>query len=410
MRCNSKRLLGSALIVGICLVAACSVTVNTGDGDGATVDFTIAGLTFSIDLGEEGLFDITADGPDVQKTFTVSLFDETPADDPVGATLILPAERVSFVPEGSTAKATPYAQDAGQELCEMEIYLADSDVEDPCQDGAYVGTYDLAFSDGTIIMDDNDRRIADSLLGTVRTGLFNICFNIRGKSTGRLHVDGFQIRYDEETADDNENDNTSDNTNDNVDDNANDNVADNDNVIDDNANDNVDDNTNDNVADNVSDNTDDENPTDELDPDGDGLYEARACESHESVIISADDPEYKDTEGSEYCGAKIHFRNIGSHKIVVLWHARQTSPDTGEVVWDGWYSVALDGGDESSSTDRTWVYSDDGELIVNTDEVMVYRSDGDYQSGCGWLGTAIKQGDSGIDLFPVDVASLDPCR
>jgi hypothetical protein len=394
MRCNLKRWLGVASVMGLGLVVACSVTVNTGNGDGTTPAFEIAGSTFSFSLGEEGSFDIIADGPAVQKTFTVNLFSETPDDEPTGATLILPAEGVTFVPEGSTGKPAPVDQDSIEPFCEMEVYIADSSVADPCQDGGFVGAYEVYFFQGEITPIDDNNRVLGSLLDIVRSGLFNMCIKVKGKESGRLFVEGFQITYDSLSADDNANDNA--NTNDNTPDNTNDNV-------DDNANDNIDD-----IDDNVNDNTDDEDPVDTLDPDGDGLYEAHACDSRESVVITADDPLYND--GTEYCGAKIHFTNVGSHNIVVLWHAQQLDAETGEVVWDGWYSVALDEGGESSSTDRTWIYNDFGVMTMNTDEVMVYRADEGYQDGCSWLGTAIREDDSGIDLLRVDVASLNPCE
>lgn len=394
-------------VLAIGLLLSCTTTVSTDD-NGINVGFTIAGVTVSIALGAESSFDIVADGPPVQKTVALRLFDETPVDKPTGATLILPAASVTFIPSESEGKVRrKTVEDVPELACLMEVYMAGTGTANPCEDGVYVGTFEILRAADGIVIRENEARIVDPLLDAARAGLFNLCLRVTGRMTGRLLVDELQIRYDETTVDDNTNANT--NTNTNTNDNTSDDTNANDNTND-NANDNVADDANDNVSDNTNDNTDDVDP---LDPDGDGKFDAQVCDDHTAVeIIAEDPPRYSGSEGNVACLAKIHFKNVSTDNIVIWWHVHKEVPATGNVTEDGWYSTSLGPGDEVDSVDSAWIYSEQNDTLLHvvTDEVMVSRYDNEYEAGCSWLSTAIREDDSVIDLVRIDVTDLNPCE
>ncbi len=426
MRRNRSVVLGVACVFVVGWLAACSINVTTDDG-GTTLAFSIAGVTVSISLGSDGSFDIVADGPPVQKTVGVKLFDETPDDQPVGATLILPASGVTFIPEGSTAKRSAKTrQEAPELLCLMDVYMADTSVANPCEDGVYVGTYEIMrFADRTIFINESEQRIADSLMGSVRAGLFNLCMKVTGKRTGRVIIDELQVRFDDAIIGGNTGGNTDGNTDNddgsssdgNSDDNSGDNPDDGDTSggTDDNPDDNANggDDGNGGDIDDMDGSGDDSNPVNPLDPDGDGNFDAQVCDDHTSVEISAEvPPRFSGSEGNVACLSKIHFKNVGSHGITIWWHVHKEVPSTGNVTEDGWYAIGLDPGTEVDSIESAWLYSEqnDSLLHVVTDQVMVTRYDNEYADGCRWLSNAIREDASSLDLTKIDVTDLNPCE
>ena len=420
MRLGAKHGFGIGCALVAVLVVACSVTVMP---DGTTFGLTIAGTTVAIHLGDEGRFEVTADGPAVQKSFAIQLFDETPTDQPIGANLVLQASSVSFIEDDASDKQVA-AQDGADLLCDVDIYMAPVGTEDPCADGIYVGTYTIMrMQDRTIFVNGEELPIASSLLDAVRSGVFTLCLSVKSRRTGIVLIENVHITYDEDTgninvntnSNDNSsdvtpiNDNTSDNINDNVD-NTNDNTADN-------TNDNVDDNSNDNTADNVNDNVDDNtndnvDPVNPLDPDGDGVFDAQVCDDNTSLQITATEREYGGSEGNVSCKAYIHFKNVGTHNIVIWWHVHKEVPATGTVTEDGWYATGLGPGEETTSIDPAWLYSEQNDTLlhITTDEVMVARDDGEYDDGCRWLSEAIREDDSNVDLSRIEVADMNPCE
>ena len=419
MRSNMKLSYGVLVVMGVGLIAACTVTVTTNDDGGATVGFTIGGATFSITLGGNGIFDVAADGPGVEKSFAVQLFSEAPEDEPLGATLILNAESVEFIPNDTSGKWQPTATAAGERdegedgtadlLVLIDVFIGDTGMENPCEDGVWVGTYEvMCFGNNVTYLNDSEMQIQDSLLESVRAGLFNLCLRVTGKQTGRVLIDGLQVRFDETDGDGNTNQN--DNDNDNTSDNGNDD-DDNDNA-DDSAND---DTTNDNVNDNTSsddvDDEDNEDPIDSRDPDGDGNFSADACDASTWVEITAENPpRYSGSAGNESCLAKIHFKNVGTGTIAIWWHVIKDNPSTDGVETDGWYSTGLDPGAEIDSVESAWINSvNETALDVGTSEVMVSRWGDEYAAGCLWISNAIHEDASAVGLAGIDVSDLDPC-
>lgn len=426
MRRNRSVVLCVACVFVVGWIAACSVNVTTDDG-GTTVAFSIAGVTVSISLGSDGSFNVVADGPPVQKTVGVKLFDKTPDDQPVGATLILPASSVTFIPEGSTAKrSAKIRQEAPELLCLMDVYMADTSVANPCEDGVYVGTYEIMiFGDASLFVKESEQRISDSLMDSVRAGLFNLCMRVTGKQTGNVIIDEMQIRFDDAVIGGNTDGNTDGNTN-------NDDGSSSDGNSDDNSGGNSDDgDTSDGTDDNPDDNMnggddgdggdtgdvdgdgDDTDPVNPLDPDGDGNFEAQVCDSHTSIEVSAEaPPRYSGSEGNVACLSKIHFKNTSSRNVVIWWHIHKEVPSTGNVTEDGWYSTGLDPGTEIDSIDSAWIYSEQNDTLLHvvTDQVMVTRYDNEYADGCRWLSNAIREDASAIDLTRIEVADLNPCE
>jgi hypothetical protein len=383
------------------VLAACQVRVAPGGNGGVQIKFTVAGKTFNIELGDAGVFDIAAGAEPVRNSVSVELFSETPTDQPGDAEFIVEAANVQILSAAGTAQR-PFtiSQAVPEGSVRVRGYLAGPFSTDPCSDGTLVMDFELRPVNGQTVMYVNDQpvdvravwRVGASRVGLLRSGLFTLCLAVSSDNvTSRIIINRLGVRF--YPADEPTNGNANDN------DNAN-------------ANDNSDDNANDNMNDNADDNDNGE-PVDPRDPDGDGNFDAQTCDGWDWVEVSAEDPpRYEGSPGNVACLAKIHFKNNGSGNVVIWWHVTKEVPATGTVTEDGWYSTGLGPGQERDSVESAWIYSSENNTLLHvvTSEVMVSRYDNEYERGCRWLIEAIREDDSAVELYRIDVTDLNPCE
>ena len=263
MRTCTKAVLWGGVSVVLCTIVACNINIDTDDES-----ITISNKVFSLKLAASGVFELRIGAQPVQNKMGVpDLFSsQTPSDTPGSAVVSLDSDDITVVPLGAP-KLQPTSQTISG-TAELNIYVGPSTTTEPCDDGIFIGTFFLTFSDSVVTIDRVSLDIPSQALAWLFSGSFTLCLEMSADVDVQIIIDGIDIEFGPPVEEpvDNLNDNVSDNLNDNLDDNLNDNVDDNlnDNVdenvndnIDDNLNDNVDDNLNDNVDDNLNDNVDD---------------------------------------------------------------------------------------------------------------------------------------------------------
>ncbi|MBN1511556.1 MAG: hypothetical protein JXB13_06035 [Phycisphaerae bacterium] len=400
--------LAASVFAVVLALTACQVNVSPGGNGGAQVEFKIVGMTFTVELGNAGVLDVTTPGEPVRNAISVQLFSETPTDVPADADFIVEAEDVQLLSLASSGQKSFSASQAATDgtRAQVRAYVALGTSEDPCANGSLAMEFELRQENGRTVMYQNGQpvdvramfRLGASKLNLIRWGVFSLCLEVSSDDgQTRVVINSFGVKYLDQEEPDNGNANDNDNAN------ANDNQ---------NANDNENDNTSDNVNDNVDDNDNGE-PVNPLDPDGDGDFDAQTCDGWDWVEVSAEDPpRYEGSPGNVACLAKIHFKNNGSGNVVIWWHVTKEVPATGTVTEDGWYSTGLGPGQERDSVESAWIYSSENNTLLHvvTSEVMVSRYDNEYERGCQWLSGAIREDDSTVELYRIDVTGLNPCE
>ncbi|MFH0983690.1 MAG: hypothetical protein V2A79_19420 [Planctomycetota bacterium] len=407
----------------VCCFAACTASVRPGGG-GVAIDFTIGGATFTINFGGQAVFDVVADGPAVEKAFAVRLFTDAPDDRPAEAVLLLSPDDITFTPAPSTNKVQPTLQTpAVVTVVDIAVYMADAATANPCQHGIYVGTFhcELADEDEEVITEPNGELLWGSAMDAARSGIFNVCFQVSASRMGRFMLGEMQVRFSETQTSANDN---SQNANGNA--NLNENAADNDNVGGNandngggNANDNAPDNANDNVADNANDNTadnaNDNNgpPVDPRDPDGDGTFEASACDALDAVVLIPGEPEL--SENGARCDADAYFQNISSRNVSVYF--RNVCDNCNPYGWDSWGSDDVAAGETTgASYDAVYVaytWGDGQRHVRYIAEIAAMWADEDYANGCYWIRSTLPDVDPQEGLAELRhrfVEGVRPCE
>ncbi len=251
----------------LCTIVACTVVVESTD-DG----IKISNELFTLTLGASGTFELRLGGDPVQsKVEVVDLFaSKLPTDTPGSAVVSLDTNEVAVLPLGELKAQTVSQAISG--TAQLNIYIGPSTTIEPCDEGIFIGTFQLSFGNGLVSVDRVNLDIPSQALAWILSGSFTLCLEMTADVDVLITIDGIAIEFGPpvQVPGDNQNENTAENVNENIAGNendnqvANDNVADNenentadnvnDNVVD-NANGNVTDNANDNVTDNVNDNT-----------------------------------------------------------------------------------------------------------------------------------------------------------
>jgi hypothetical protein len=375
--------IGAGAMALVCCFAACTASVRPGGGGGGpAIDFTIGGKTFTIDFGGQAVFDVVADGPAVEKAFSVRLFEQTPTDEPTEAEFIVEQADVQILPrENTTVKwSAADAPLAEGDTARVRAFVAGPFATDPCTEGSLAMEFELRQVNGQTMMYVGGQEVDVQALfhlgsphvGLIRQGVFTLCLEVSSDNvTSRIQINGLGVKFypAQEPANANENQNA----NDNADGNANDNGGGN-------ANDNTADNTNDNAG----------PPVDPRDPDGDGNFTASACDALDAVVLIPGEPELIDSS----CAADAYFQNISSRDIAVYML----------IVWDnwesddeGWWSQGAPAGETADDVVHSYAASNisGGQRIVKyIAEIAATWADEDYFNGCAWISSAIREDDT----------------
>ena len=196
-----------------------------------------------------------------------------------------------------------------------------------------------------------------------------------------------------------DNTNANDNTNDNANANANGNVNDNAN-----ANDNDNSNDNDNANDNGNDNS-----VDSRDPDGDGNFEAFACDASGAVEVVPGEVVISGVE-DENCIADAMFVNMTTDNVVVYNYREWENTERDN---EGWWTSSVPGAGSTSSVVPPYAaqnISGGRRDVAFIRAIIVVRADGDYAAGCGWIGAALREDDTQSSLLPLTRTGLESVR
>ncbi len=142
MRFHTKAAVWLGFSLVLCLLVACPVTVDPGEGT-----ITVSNNLFSLKLGTSGVFELRIGGQPVQSKVGVEdLFSsKTPADAPETAVFALDPNEVSVVPLGASKLQSTSQVITGS--ADLNVYVGPSTTAEPCDDGLFSGTFHLTFGD-----------------------------------------------------------------------------------------------------------------------------------------------------------------------------------------------------------------------------------------------------------------------
>ena len=397
------------LLIG---AVSCSVSVSP---DSAT--FTLAGQTFRINFRNNGIFELVGGDPPVRQAMVVTLFDETPADDPQGATLSVSTDDITFLPR-TQAEAKRISRIRADEQAEpivyVTFYIASRDNPDPSANGYPVLQLERHRDDTGDYMIINGERHGDisfafafqGILEVARQGVFSLCMEVSSNVDGVATIKGVSMTYyDEPPSDDSDNEPGDGGTDDGGTD---DGGSDNSNGGSGNSTDNSD--GGDGGDSGPSDDTTD--PVDARDPDGDGDFEVFACDALDAVVLEPSDPRISGAF-DENCIADAVFKNTSDGDIAVYWRIVWENTDRKE---EGWES----GGVAANGTRQAVVPPFAAQNIVGDQrdvkyirEIAATRLDGEYFEGCAWIGAALREDDMQprlSDLRRRSTETVRPCE
>lgn len=256
-----RKLTGKLIICGapLCMLLTGCPTDPTGGAPGLM--FTIGNKTFGFTMGTTGIFFQKAGDPPQRKAAAIPLFADTPTDRPTSAAIALDSSQVMAIPLSVPNKLQASSQTVTGSA-DVLIRLGSGSSTDPCGEGVQVGTFDLEFTGGLVVVGNPQLDIPATALDFVISGSFTICLEVTTTVDVELTIDEFDCVFgpssgvdgngndgvdglecfsdsnclvgmvcrggecvDDPNANQNDNDNGNGNANENVNQNANDNGA-----------------------------------------------------------------------------------------------------------------------------------------------------------------------------------------
>ncbi len=155
--------------ISLCSIAGCPPPVQV-------VGYTIAYQAFSFVLEETGKF-LTKAAEAVRKAGIVALpFEQTPTDQPASATLSLQPGKVKALPLPGAAKSLTHQSVSGSAT--VAVRIADVGSTNPCEEGTYVGSYELTITNGVVTIADSTLDLPPAALAEAITGVFSFCLEV----------------------------------------------------------------------------------------------------------------------------------------------------------------------------------------------------------------------------------------
>lgn len=191
--------IGRSTASAICLlIAACT---SGSDGSGAA---PVAGTTAFVELGEAGIFEVSAGIPARAET-SITLFERPPSDEPLGALLRLPPEAV-VVRESPSAKSavTASAEEAKagpSGVVKLRVILGSNGFKpffDPRED---LGVITVSLSNGAVTSVQSAKPIPSAALQKVLSGFFKVGMEVLADFDGQVEFKSFNVDFGM-TADD----------------------------------------------------------------------------------------------------------------------------------------------------------------------------------------------------------------
>ncbi len=208
---RTNRVIGVAAVLGAyCLTAwwGCSVTIDTGGGDGdPSLTFTIGGTEITIGLGLAGIFDL-APGIEQTNIADIAPLEQPPDDQPSSAAVRLRSTSVSVLPPQNAKRAVNAAENIGFDVTtqtgvvDVSIFLDVAGTANPCETGVRVGSFDIEVVNGVAtgvhkVFDDKYETSAVPLryLRVFHENNLSMCLKARSPFAGRVRVDGVVVTF-----------------------------------------------------------------------------------------------------------------------------------------------------------------------------------------------------------------------
>ena len=156
-------------ILSLAIVGGCPTT-----SEPIPTAYTIAYKAFTCLLQETGEFLLQTAGT-LRKAGVVMLpYEQTPTDTPGSAALSIQSGHVRALPLSDAGKASTQQSVTG--TATVDVYISGPESANPCEDGVYVGAFELTFSNGSVTIANSSLNIPATALGDVVAGDFGICF------------------------------------------------------------------------------------------------------------------------------------------------------------------------------------------------------------------------------------------
>ncbi len=196
MHSRWKLLAVSVAVLGLGTLIACTGSVGVADGT-LFAELTVAGKTFTITLGDGGIFNVRKGAAPIKKGVRVeNLFevDLPPKDRPSTAQVtVLPSNvKVSQLDLANKAHA-PLQAITGS--FDVVVYIGSSSMSDPCEEGTRVGTFHITASGGAVTLDRTALDLPQAALSEVITGYFTLCFEVSGDADATVTISGLGFAF-----------------------------------------------------------------------------------------------------------------------------------------------------------------------------------------------------------------------
>ena len=181
-------------LIGVLLVIVVSLVGMGGcPGPLPIIGYTIAQQAFSFLLGETGKFLVKA-AETARKAGIVALpFEGTPSDTPGSGTLSLQPGHVRALPLAGSAKSLTHQSINGSAT--VAVYISGPYSANPCEDGVYVGSYNLTITNGAVTIANPDLDLPSGALTDVIAGEFGVCFEVTATIGVELIIEEITVTF-----------------------------------------------------------------------------------------------------------------------------------------------------------------------------------------------------------------------
>lgn len=180
-------------LVGLAALITVSLAGIGGCPTAQVIGYTLAYKTFTVLLEETGKFVLKA-AETLRKAGIVALpFEGTPSDSPASGSLSLEPGRVRALPLSDSSKTLNRQSLDG--TATVTVYVSGLGSANPCEDGVYVGTYNLTISGSGVTIANPSLDLPAAALADVVTGEFSICLEVTATVGVELVIEEFVVSF-----------------------------------------------------------------------------------------------------------------------------------------------------------------------------------------------------------------------
>ncbi len=191
---NKRMSRGSSKAVALVLAVVISLGSIAGCPSPAqVVVYAIAYQAFSFVLEETGKFLVKA-AEELRQAGIVALpFEGTPTDQPASGTLSLEPGKVKALPLPGESK--PLTHQGIDGSATVAVYISGVGSTNPCEDGTYVGSYELTIVGGAVTIANPSLDLPPAALAEATTGVFSICLAVTSTVDVQLIIEELVVTF-----------------------------------------------------------------------------------------------------------------------------------------------------------------------------------------------------------------------